>query len=414
MADAQIFAEVEKKIDALRKEMIEFQKAITAIPAISPASGGTGEWDKVMFIKEYLQQKGFSGIEQVDAPDSQAKNGKRPNLVLRMPGKSSERTIWIMAHADVVPEGDLKKWNTDPFKVMEKDGKLYGRGTEDNQQSLTSAVFTAIAFKELNLKPEYNLNIILVADEETGSKYGLGYLLEHHKNWFKKEDIIIVPDSGLSDATQIEVAEKGIVWIKFTTKGKQCHASLPAQGINAFKAASNLVVKLQQLYKIFDKHNPVFEPPMSTFEPTKKEANVPNVNTIAGEDVFYFDCRLLPEYKVDQVLAEIQKMCHEVEKEFGVQIEFETTQQEDAAPATPADSPVVKKLKKAVNAIYGVDAKPMGIGGGTVAAVFRRAGFWAAVWSKIDDVCHQPNEYCVIDNMVDDAKVFANICLQND
>jgi succinyl-diaminopimelate desuccinylase len=56
----------------------------------------------------------------------------------------------------------------------------------------------------------------------------------------------------------------------------------------------------------------------------------------------------------------------------------------------------------------------MGIGGGTVAAVFRRAGLPAAVWSTIDDVCHQPNEYCVIDYMVNDAKVFAHVCLQQD
>jgi succinyl-diaminopimelate desuccinylase len=414
MAEGTRFAEVDQKIENLRNEMIEFQKAITAIPAISPASGGTGEWDKVMYIKDYLQKKGFGNLEQVDAPDPQAKNGKRPNLVLRIQGKSHQRTIWIMAHTDVVPEGDLKKWDTDPFVVTVKDGKLYGRGTEDNQQSLTSAIFTAIAFQELKLQPEYDLNIILVADEETGSKYGLDYLLQHHQNWFRKEDIILVPDSGLPDATQIEVAEKGIVWIKFITKGKQCHASLPGQGVNAFKAASHLVVKLQKLYNIFNKKNPVFEPPLSTFEPTKKEANVPNVNTIAGEDVFYFDCRLLPEYKVDQLMDKIKQLCQEVEKEFGVQIEIETTQREDAAPATPVDSPVVKKLMKAVKEIYKVEAKPMGIGGGTVAAVFRRAGFPAAVWSKIDDVCHQPNEYSIIDNMVDDAKVFAHICLQQD
>jgi succinyl-diaminopimelate desuccinylase len=414
MAEGTRFAEVDQKIENLRNEMIEFQKAITVIPAISPASGGTGEWDKVMYIKDYLQKKGFGNLEQVDAPDPQAKNGKRPNLVLRIQGKSHQRTIWIMAHTDVVPEGDLKKWDTDPFVVTVKDGKLYGRGTEDNQQSLTSAIFTAIAFQELKLQPEYDLNIILVADEETGSKYGLDYLLKHHQNWFQKEDIILVPDSGLPDATQIEVAEKGIVWIKFITKGKQCHASLPGQGVNAFKAASHLVVKLQKLYNIFNKKNPVFEPPLSTFEPTKKEANVPNVNTIAGEDVFYFDCRLLPEYKVDQLMDKIKQLCQEVEKEFGVQIEIETTQREDAAPATPVDSPVVKKLMKAVKEIYKVEAKPMGIGGGTVAAVFRRAGFPAAVWSKIDDVCHQPNEYSIIDNMVDDAKVFAHICLQQD
>ena len=120
----------------------------------------------------------------------------------------------------------------------------------------------------------------------------------------------------------------------------------------------------------------------------------------------------MPSYKVDQLLKEIRKICDEVEQEHQVKIDFETTQQEDAAPATPVDSPVVQNLTKAIKAVYQVDAVPMGIGGGTVAAVFRRNGFWAAVWSKIDDTCHQPNEYCVIDNMVNDAIVFAHVCLQ--
>jgi succinyl-diaminopimelate desuccinylase len=54
----------------------------------------------------------------------------------------------------------------------------------------------------------------------------------------------------------------------------------------------------------------------------------------------------------------------------------------------------------------------MGIGGGTVAAIFRREEFEAACWSRLDETAHQPNEYCIIDNMVNDAKVFAHIFLQ--
>ncbi len=414
MTDESMFRKLNEKIETYRREMVEFQKAITAIPALSPTSGGEGEWDKAMYIKNYLQEHGFPQIEQVDAPDPKAKNGKRPNLIVRIPGKSSHRTIWIMAHVDVVPAGDMKLWETNPWEAVEKDGKLYGRGTEDNQQSLTSAIFTARAFLELGIKPAYDLALLLVADEETGSEFGLTYILKKRPDLFKKEDIILVPDAGEPDGSMIEVAEKGIVWFRFVTKGKQCHASLPDHGINAFRAASHLVVRLNRLHRIFDARDEVFAPPISTFEPTKKEANVPNVNTIPGEDIFYMDCRLLPQYSVEQLFTEVRKICDEVENEFKVKIDFDTTQREDAAPATPVEAPVVKKLQNAIRAVYKVEAKPMGIGGGTVAAIFRRAGLPAAVWSTIDDTCHQPNEYCVIDNMVNDAKVFAHLCLQED
>jgi succinyl-diaminopimelate desuccinylase len=414
MFDQAIFKKLEKKIEEYRPQMVTFQKDITRIKAICPASGGEGEWDKTMYIKEFLTKKGITEIEQINAPDPQAKNQKRPNLIVRLPGKSAKRSIWIMAHTDVVPEGDLKKWDTNPWEVIEKDGRLYGRGTEDNQQSLTSAIFTTIAFHELNLLPYYNLNLIIVADEETGSKYGITYILKNRPGLLTKEDIILVPDAGLPDGSQIEVAEKGIMWMRVITKGKQCHASTPDMGINAFRAASHLVVSLEQLRKKFNRKNKVFEPPTCTFEPTKKEANVPNVNTIPGEDVFYLDCRILPEYSVKEVMEEIRRICDTVEQEFGVKIEFDTTQREDAAPATPVDSEVVKRLTKAIQTVYQIKARPMGIGGGTVAAIFRRAGLPVVAWSKIDDVCHQPNEYCVINNMVNDCKVFTHICLQED
>jgi succinyl-diaminopimelate desuccinylase len=412
MVNEKLFEQVSNKIRKYRSQMINFQKEITRIPALSPTSGGEGEWDKAMYIKQFLQERGVKHIEQVDAPDPEAKNGKRPSLIIKIPGKSSSKTIWIMSHTDVVPAGDLQKWDSDPWKVIEKDGKLIGRGVEDNQQSLTSSVFCALAFLDLDIQPEYDLKLILVADEETGSDYGLTYILKNNRNWFKNDDLILVPDFGLSDGSQIEVAEKGIIWIKFITRGKQCHASEPEKGNNAFRAASHLVVKLNDLQRIFDAKNPVFNPASSTFEPTKKEANVPNVNTIPGEDVFYLDCRLLPEYTLDQLFSEIDRMCKEIEGEFGVKIEYSTMQKEAAAPATSNDAPVVQRLIKAINAIYQVEAKPVGIGGGTVAAIFRREGLPAAVWSTIDDTCHQPNEYCVIDNMVNDAVVFAHFCLQ--
>jgi succinyl-diaminopimelate desuccinylase len=98
-----------------------------------------------------------------------------------------------------------------------------------------------------------------------------------------------------------------------------------------------------------------------------------------------------------------------VEKEFGVQIELSTPQRVQAAPATPVDAPVVTALSEAIRDIRQAEPKPMGIGGGTVAAEFRAHGIPAAVWSTMDDLAHQPNEYCVIENMVEDAKVFAHV-----
>jgi len=403
--------EVLKKIDQCKPEAIDLMKAIIPIKALGPLNDGDGEWKKAEFLKEYLLGIGFKKIEEYPATDETVPGGLRPNIIARIAGENSKRTVWILSHLDVVPEGDLSKWDTNPFQAVIKEGKIFGRGTEDNNQGLVSSILMAKSFILGDITPLYNVGIVMVADEETGSKYGLEYLMEHHKDLFNKDDLFIVPDAGEADSTMIEVAEKSILWVKFKTIGKQVHASMPARGINAFKAASNLAVALDELHQIYDAVDPVFDPEISTFEPTKKEANVPNVNTIPGDDVFYLDCRILPQYSIAEVMKKIAEICRGIENKFGVKIEISTEQEEQAAPATSVDAPVVKSLEKAIKSVYKVDARPMGIGGGTVAALFRRAGFNAAVWATLDDLAHQPNEYCVIDNMVNDAKVFAHVCM---
>jgi succinyl-diaminopimelate desuccinylase len=411
--DSKALKKVYTKIEGYRDEMISLQGQLTAIPALSPVNEGDGEAKKAAFFKGWLEkEKIFDTIEQYNSPDSQVPSGVRPNLVALMKGKSSERRIWVMGHLDIVPPGDLNKWASDPYKVKVEGGKIYGRGVEDNQHGIVTPLFAAKALRQLSIVPTHDIGLILVADEETGSEHGIQFLLKKHGNLFQKNDFIIVPDAGAPDGTMIEVAEKSIFWLKIETKGKQCHASTPKQGINAHRAAAHLITKIDKLYKLFPQKNKVFDPPISTFEPTKKEANVPNINTIPGDDVIYIDMRILPEIKIDDVFAAIKGMIKEVEEKFGVKITTSAAQREDAAPATPPDAPVVLALSAAIKAVYRVKAKPKGIGGGTVAAFFRRHGFGAVVWSKIDEVAHQPNEYTIIENMVGDAKVFANLFLQ--
>jgi succinyl-diaminopimelate desuccinylase len=137
-----------------------------------------------------------------------------------------------------------------------------------------------------------------------------------------------------------------------------------------------------------------------------------NINTIPGEDVMYFDCRILPNYKVGAVMKTVKQFMKEPEKKYKVKITVETPQMEEAAPPTSPDSAAAKAIARALKDLRGLRVKPMGIGGGTVAKYFREAGFPAVVWSTMDETCHNPDEYCLIRNILDDAKVFAHIFMQ--
>jgi len=402
---------ISDRIDSFRNEMIDMQIKLCSLPAISPASGGEGEAKKAEVLVDFLKENGFINIDIIKAPDLDAPVGYRPNILGVYKGKDSSKTIWIMTHLDIVPPGELELWRGNPFKAWVEEGKIFGRGMEDNQQDMVASLYAVKAFHAEGIKPNYDVGIALVADEETGSEKGIDYVLKK-SNAFRKQDLIIVPDAGSNDGTMIEVAEKSILWLKFKTIGKQAHGSTPEKGINSFKVASFLVTQLNKLYKIFGDKDPLFDPPISTFEPTKKEANVPNINTIPGDDIFYMDIRILPKYSIEEVEKQIKEITDKIEEEFKVKIILEEAQKAPAAPPTSQEAPVVQALKRAIKEIYGKEGKPTGIGGGTVAALFRRANFEAACWAKIDETAHQPNEYCIIDNMMGDAKVFAHIFLQ--
>jgi succinyl-diaminopimelate desuccinylase len=404
-----VFKEISKRIDSYKKEGIELQQKLISIRALGPTSGGEGEEEKAKFLRGWLKGIGIKDIVEIPAKDKSVPCGFRPNLVAAI-GPKGKRTVWILAHLDVVPPGDLKFWETDPFQGVVKGGKIYGRGAEDNHQGLVSGLLALKAVLESGVKLAHRAGLVLVSDEETGSHFGLRHILKSKKKTFQTDDLFIVPDAGEPEGDKIEVAEKSILWLRFQVLGKQCHASTPEKGINAFVAGSALAVRLkEELHRAFPEQNPIFDPPGCTFEPTKKEANVPNVNTIPGEDVFYMDSRILPSYRIEDVKKKIARLASFVEKEYGVKVAFESVQEEQAAPPTPADAPVVVALKKAIREVYSIDAVPIGIGGGTVAAVFRKAGHPTAVWSKIEDMAHQPNEFCIIENMLGDAKVFAHV-----
>lgn len=364
---------------------------------------------KALVLAEWLKEKGFPEPEWYYAPDERVPGGKRPSLVVTIPGRADDRAFWIMSHLDIVPPGERSLWNSDPYTVMVRDDRIVGRGVEDNQQGLVCSVFAAKALLDNGILPGNTVKLLFVADEENGSAYGIQYLLEN-EDLFRQDDYFLVPDGGDPEGKTLEIAEKSTLWLKFRVLGEQCHASRPEQGINAFTAGSALVCALSELPRAFSRRDELFEPPVSTFVPTKKEANVPNINTLPGEDVFYLDSRILPSIQLEDVLRTIDDIQADIEKRYGVKVERTVVQRTESRP-TSADCGLVAMLKKQIMAEYGVEAYPVGIGGGTVGAYLRNRDFETVVWSRMDETAHMPNEYCKIENLVGDAKVMARLMI---
>ncbi|QDA32228.1 M20 family metallo-hydrolase [Thermococcus indicus] len=420
---SEALEKVSQEIEKLQDEMVKALVELIKIPAISPDYGYEGEYDKAQKLLEIIKDWPFDKVEVYNAPDERAKNGVRPSILAYYYGQNGEKSprIWILTHIDVVPPGDMSKWTvTEPFKPVVKDGKVYGRGSEDNGQSLVASLYAVKAMMNLGIRPKRTVILAFVSDEETGSKYGVEWLMREHPELFRKDDLVLVPDGGNEEGTFIEVAEKSILWLRVKVRGKQVHASMPDKGLNAHRVALDFAYHLDKLlHEKYGERDELFDPPESTFEPTMVRGPADSPNIAPGEHEVVFDCRILPRYSIDDILADAERLAEEVRekyrKEFDgevlPEIEFEILQRMDAPTPTDPNSEIVKLLQEALRKLRGKEAKVGGIGGGTFAAYFRKLGIPAVVWATLDETAHQPNEYAWIKNMVEDAKVMAALAL---
>jgi len=397
----------------MRDEAVELQRGLTSRPSIPPNMGGTGEAERAEYLRKWFAGHGLKDITEVNAPDDRVAEGYRPNFIVSLPGKDESRSLWIISHLDIVPPGDRSLWSHDPHEMYQEGDLLYGRGVEDNQHGIVSSALALLAMKELGIQPAYTLKLFMAADEESGSELGAKYLLGEHPELFGSKDEFIIPDHGSPDGMDIQIAEKSIYVLKFTTEGKQCHASDPHSGTNAFVAASALVVELNGLSDRFARtQDEKFLPPFSTFVPSKKEPNVNAANVLPGKDVFYMDCRVLPQLDFEEVAEQIDDIKGKIERDYNVKIDWEIHTCKSSS-VTSESAPVVRKLQEAVSKIKGGTTRLVGIGGGTIAGDFRQTGRDAVVWSTCLNTAHMPDEHCTIRDLLDDAKVFCAYALMN-
>jgi succinyl-diaminopimelate desuccinylase len=398
-----IFSEIERHKNRMAQALME----IIRIPAIAPENLGEGELRKAEKLTHILEAIGFDEIKRFDAEDERVPSKKRPNIIAYYYGENKAEKLWIITHLDVVPPGEDSLWTiTKPFEPTIKEEQIYGRGSEDNGQSMIASIFAIEALKNLSIRPKRTVALAFVADEEQGSKYGIQHLIK--QGLFNKDDLIVVPDGGNENGSFIEIAEKSALWLRVRTIGRQAHASRPDKGLNAHRIGMEYALALDKMlhakYSLKDEY---FDPPESTFEPTKKDKNVDAVNIVPGEDITCFDCRVLPNYDIEEVLNDIHGLAEEFEKKTGAIIKIEVLQKSVAPKPTDANSKIVIMLKEAIKQVREVEPKIGGIGGGTCAAFFRKIGVPAVVWCTIDETAHQPNEYAKIENLANDAKIYA-------
>lgn len=178
----------------------------------------------------------------------------RGNVFVRLPGADPARgALLIHGHLDVVP-AEAADWSVHPFSGAVSEGYVWGRGAVDMKDMCGMMLAVARHFKRSGITPPRDLVFAFVADEESGGQYGAHWLVEHRPDLFAGVTdaigevggfSITVPrrDGGQRRLYLVETAEKGLLWMRLTARGRAGHGSM-IHDDNAVTAIAEAVAKL--------------------------------------------------------------------------------------------------------------------------------------------------------------------------
>ena len=235
------------------------------------------------YIAEYLEELGFI----IDFK----KYDDVTNLIARY-GTDSP-VIAYVGHTDVVPIGDIKKWNTDPFKLTEKESKLYGRGTSDMKGSIACMMYSIQKFLSNNKNHVGSIMIILTSDEEGPAINGIKKLVESGTLTNHAIDMCIVgePSCKKDIGDTIKNGRRGSLSGKLKIQGVQGHIAYPQNAMNPIHAFSPILNQL--VIEKYDNGNKYFPP--TSFQISNINSGVGVTNIIPGDLDMDFNFRYSTE-----------------------------------------------------------------------------------------------------------------------
>jgi acetylornithine deacetylase/succinyl-diaminopimelate desuccinylase-like protein len=174
---------------------------------------------------------------------------RKGNLVARLRGTGKRKPILLLGHLDVVA-ARRDDWSLDPFKLTEKDGYYYGRGTEDMKSLAALWVATLIRFKKEGHRPDRDVILALTADEEIGLENGVVWLLKNHRPLIDAAYALNEGGGGeIKDgryrANDVQASEKQYLSYKLEVRNKGGHSSLP-ESDNAIVRLSDALGKIHR------------------------------------------------------------------------------------------------------------------------------------------------------------------------
>jgi putative selenium metabolism hydrolase len=222
----EVYSKIVEKSKEYEQQTAEFLMKMVSIPSFSCKEKGV-----ILAIKEEMEKVGFDEVK-IDGLG---------NVIGRI--GNGQRVIAFDAHIDTVYPGDLSLWDFDPFKPFIKDGKVWGRGSVDQEGGMASMVYAGKIIKELNLNKDFTIYFTGTVMEEDCDGLCWQYIIKEDK--IKPEMVVITEPTNLN----IYRGHRGRMEILVKVKGLSCHASAPERGDNAVYKIARIALEIEKLHE---------------------------------------------------------------------------------------------------------------------------------------------------------------------
>ncbi|HET7688912.1 MAG TPA: M20/M25/M40 family metallo-hydrolase [Nocardioidaceae bacterium] len=224
-------------------EVVEICRDLIRIDTTNPGDGsGPGERKAAEYVAGLLDEVGISSEIYESEPG-------RATLVARWGGTTGEPLL-LHGHLDVVP-AQAEDWRVDPFSGEIADGYLWGRGAVDMKDFDAMVLSLVRARARAGAAPERPIALVFTADEEAGGHKGADWLVQNHPTLIDDCTVAIGEVGGFSTRFRdrrlylIQVAEKGMAWMRLTAHGHAGHGSM-VHPDNAVTRLTTAVARLGQ------------------------------------------------------------------------------------------------------------------------------------------------------------------------
>lgn len=339
----------------------------------------------VSFVEDYVGGYGLTA-RRIPNPE-----GTKSNLLLSI-GPNVPGGVILSGHTDVVPV-DGQDWQTEPFKLVEKEGKLFGRGTSD--MKAFSAVILALMPEFLKSPLKTPVHIALSYDEEVGC-LGVRPMIAEIVKSVPMPKLAII-----GEPTEMKVvnAHKGIRSFRTTVTGREAHSSQTDKGVNAVMVAAELIMHLDSLAQEMRRRGDAsgrFDPPYTTVQSSTIEGGTA-LNILARHCTFQWEFRYLPGTSQDEIVDRFSTHARDVVlprlRQVAPEADIVTSVRAHVPALTARDGCPAEALAKQLTGQNHAEA----VAYGTEAGLFQEVGIPSVVCGPGNiQQAHKPNEFIEI------------------